>query len=57
MTYIHPTALIEPNVIIEDNVYIGPYCIIGFPPEWKKREEEGNTLPQLVKEHWYIEFK
>lgn len=40
MSYIHPTALIEPNVIIEEDVYIGPYCIIGFPPEWKKRENE-----------------
>jgi len=38
--YIHPTALIGPNVTIEDNVYIGPYCVIGFPAEWKGREGE-----------------
>lgn len=33
--YIHPTAIIQENVIIEDDVYIGPNCIIGFPPEDK----------------------
>jgi len=38
MTYIHPTAIIGPNVIIEDDVYIGPYCIIGMPAEWKGKE-------------------
>ena len=40
MNYIHPTALIGPNVIIEDDCYIGPYCVIGFPPEWKGHESE-----------------
>jgi UDP-N-acetylglucosamine acyltransferase len=24
--------------VIEDNVYIGPYCIIGEPAEWKGKE-------------------
>ena len=38
MTYIHPTAVIGPNVTIEDDVYIGPLCIIGFPAEWKGNE-------------------
>src|SRR3954465_5382158 len=33
--FIHPTAQIGPNVIIGKNNYIGPYCIIGFPPEHK----------------------
>ena len=37
---IHPTAIIGDNVIIEDDVYIGPYCIIGFPPEWKGKEDK-----------------
>jgi len=37
---IHHTALIGSNVIIEDDVYIGPYCVIGFPPEWKGKETE-----------------
>lgn len=40
MTYIHPTAVIGPNVTIGENVYIGPYCVIGFPAEWKGREHE-----------------
>lgn len=34
-TYIHPTAVIHEKVTIEDDVYIGPNCIIGFPPEDK----------------------
>jgi len=37
---IHPTAVIGSNVIIEDDVYIGPYCIIGMPPEWKGKEDQ-----------------
>lgn len=42
---IHPTALIHPKVIIEGGVHIGPYCVIGFPPEWKGREEhEGKVI-------------
>lgn len=35
MNYIHPTALIGPNVVLGDNNYIGPYCIIGYPAEHK----------------------
>ena len=33
MNYIHPTALIADNVIMGTGNYIGPYCVIGFPPE------------------------
>lgn len=44
MTYIHPTAVIYDNVTIEDDVYIGPYCIIGAPPEWKGKEAEGKGV-------------
>jgi UDP-N-acetylglucosamine acyltransferase len=44
MKYIHETAIIYPNVIIEDNVYIGPYCIIGAPPEWKGREKDSTGV-------------
>jgi len=40
MVTIHPTAVIGPNVEIEDDVYIGPLCVIGFPAEWKGRENE-----------------
>jgi len=36
---IHPTALIGELVQIEDDVIIGPYCVIGFPPEWKGNED------------------
>lgn len=42
---IHPTAIIHPKVIIEGGVYIGPYCIIGFPAEWKGKEDnEGKVI-------------
>lgn len=41
-TFIHPTALLGPKVLIGNNVYIGPYCIIGFPPEWKGKEDKEN---------------
>jgi len=34
--YIHPTAIIGDNVILGDNNYIGAYCIIGDPAEYKK---------------------
>ena len=37
-TFIHPTAVIGPNVLIGNDVYIGPYCIIGYPAEWKGNE-------------------
>ena len=37
-TYIHPTAIIGMNVHIEPGVYIGPYCVIGYPAEWKGKE-------------------
>jgi UDP-N-acetylglucosamine acyltransferase len=40
MIHLDKTAIIGKNVIIEDDVYIGPYCIIGMPPEWKGRENE-----------------
>ena len=36
MNYIHPTAIIGPNVEMGDNNYIGPYCIIGYPAEHKE---------------------
>lgn len=47
MTYIHPTAIIGEFVTIEDNCYIGPYCIIGFPAEWKGKEH--NDCGVLIK--------
>lgn len=44
MNNIHPTALIHPSVILGDNNYIGPYCVIGFPAEWKGKEKEGRVI-------------
>lgn len=35
MNYIHPTAIVYPNVKLGDNIYIGPYCIIGDRAEHK----------------------
>lgn len=34
MNYIHPTAIIYPNVKLGDNVFIGAYSVIGAPAEW-----------------------
>ena len=31
--FVHPTAIIYPNVEMGDNNYIGPYCVIGAPAE------------------------
>ena len=38
MVNVHSTAIIGKNVTIEDDVYIGPYCVIGMPAEWKGKE-------------------
>jgi len=42
MKYIHPTAVIGPNVTIGD-AYIGPYCVIGYPAEHR------GTFPEVGK--------
>jgi UDP-N-acetylglucosamine acyltransferase len=42
--YIHPTAIIYPNVKVGNNVYIGAYCIIGAPPEWKGHEQDSKGV-------------
>ena len=39
-TYIHPSAVIGENVTIGKGCYIGPFCLIGFPAEWKGHEHE-----------------
>lgn len=49
MNKIHPTAIIYPNVTIEDNVEIGPYCIIGAPPESIKYYSKPNDNGVLIK--------
>jgi len=38
MVNVHSTAVIGKNVTIEEDVYIGPYCVIGMPAEWKGKE-------------------
>lgn len=40
MSYIHPTAIIYPNVKLGKDVYIGAYCIIGAPAESKAHWNE-----------------
>jgi len=35
---IDPTAVIYPGVVMGNGNIIGPYCIIGAPPEWKGKE-------------------
>lgn len=46
--FVHPTAVIGHNVTIEANVYIGPFCIIGFQPEWKGKEREDKGVVILA---------
>jgi len=41
MTFIHPSAVIYPNVTIEEDCYIGEFCVIGSPAEWKGKEDKG----------------
>lgn len=53
---IHPTALFGPNVVMGEGNYIGPYCVIGFAPEWKDHNYQvgsvcignNNTLTGLI---------
>jgi len=35
MNNIHATAIIYEGVELGDNIYIGPYCVIGAPAEYK----------------------
>lgn len=35
-SYIHPTAIVYPNVKLGRNVYIGAYSVIGGPPEHRE---------------------
>lgn len=40
--YVHPTAVVYPNVVLGSNVYIGPFCVIGAPPEHRDELAKGN---------------
>jgi UDP-N-acetylglucosamine acyltransferase len=44
MNYIHPTAVLGPNVVLGDDVYVGPLCVIGYPPEFRGKEAEGKGV-------------
>lgn len=48
MNYIHPTAVVGPNVEMGDNNYIGPFCIIGYPAEHKDFWEIDETKGSLM---------
>ncbi len=43
-TFIHPTAVIYPNVTIGYGCYIGPYCVIGAPPEHTRYQGDGQGV-------------
>lgn len=43
-TFIHPTAVIGPNVKIGVGCYIGPLCVIGFPAEWKLNKNDKGVI-------------
>ena len=50
--YIHPTAIIYPNVKIGNNFYIGAYSVIGGPPEHREywdREYKGVVIGDNVR--------
>lgn len=54
-TFIHPTAVIYPGVNIGEDCYIGPFCVIGAPPEkrdttsnWSVVIGAGTTLAKAV---------
>ena len=42
--FIHPTAIIYPNVVIGEGNYIGAYCIIGSPAEHKTNWGRTNDI-------------
>lgn len=46
--FIHPTAIICPNVKMGKGNYVGPFCVIGYPAEHKKywitNEKASNML-------------
>lgn len=48
--YVHPTAVIFDNVSIGANSYVGPFCVIGAPPEMRKKHESlGVVIGQNVR--------
>ena len=47
-TYIHPTAVIYPNVRLGNGVYIGANCIIGAPAEDKSNWLEDSNKGVVI---------
>ena len=48
-TFIHPTAIVYPNVQLGNNVYVGTYCIIGEPTIDYYKDMEGHQfLPTII---------
>ena len=42
--FVHPTAVIYEGVTICQDVYIGPYCVIGAPPEIRGYDGTGQGV-------------
>lgn len=52
-TCIHKTSLVMGELGV--NVYIGPYCIIGYPSEYKDKETVGNvSIGSNTKIHGHV---
>jgi acyl-[acyl carrier protein]--UDP-N-acetylglucosamine O-acyltransferase len=50
VTGIHPTAIIYPGVMIDlEGVYIGPYCVIGGPPEHREFYDGKESKGVIIK--------
>ena len=47
-TFIHPTALVYPNVEFGDNVYVGPYCIVGEPTFGYYKNAENHEFKKTI---------
>lgn len=41
---IHPTAVVYPCAMIEEGAYIGPFCIVGAPPQHRQSEGAGHGV-------------
>jgi UDP-N-acetylglucosamine acyltransferase len=48
-SFVHPTAIICPDVVIERDVYIGPYCVIGGLPEHREFYDGKESKGVIIK--------
>lgn len=48
MNYIHPTAVIYPNVVLGNNNWIGAYAVIGGPPEHRNHDPHDWQFPTVL---------